>query len=162
MRDASHQLRTPLAVLKAQVQSAQRGDVSHPGAAGDRRPRSARATELANQMLALKVEQLRQQGEAPVVDWAGAAPGAGPAHLIAERGSTSTGDAEPARVRAYEWSLRELAQPAAQRGQAHPAGGPDDRPSALTVTGPLLTVRDGGAGVGDEQRQRLFQPLCRR
>jgi two-component system sensor histidine kinase TctE len=70
VRDASHQLRTPLAVLKAQVQSARRGDVD----AGQALARSTRrwsgATELANQMLALaKVEQLRQQGDAPVVDW---------------------------------------------------------------------------------------------
>ena len=40
--------------------------------ADGRRRTVERATELANQMLALaKVEQLRQQSDAPVLDWAG-------------------------------------------------------------------------------------------
>jgi two-component system, OmpR family, sensor histidine kinase TctE len=66
VRDASHQLRTPLAVLKTQVQSARRGDVEPGQALQEIAVTVDRATELANQMLALaKVEQLRQQGEAP-------------------------------------------------------------------------------------------------
>ena len=70
VRDTAHQLRTPLAVLKTQVQSALRGDVEPAQALTEINHTVLRATELANQMLALaKVEQLRQQGDAPVVDW---------------------------------------------------------------------------------------------
>ena len=69
VRDTSHQLRTPLAVLKAQVQSALRGDVAAPVALTEIAV-VERATELANQMLALaEVKQLRQQGDAPIVRW---------------------------------------------------------------------------------------------
>jgi two-component system, OmpR family, sensor histidine kinase TctE len=75
VRDASHQLRTPLAVLKAQVQSARRGDVSPELALTEINTTVERATELANQLLALaKVEQIRPGGAAaaqtPLVDWA--------------------------------------------------------------------------------------------
>ena len=70
VRDASHQLRTPLAVLKTQVQSAQRGDVAPAQALAEISVTVQRATELANQMLALaKVEQLRHQGDHAVVAW---------------------------------------------------------------------------------------------
>ena len=62
MRDTSHQLRTPLAVLKTQVQSALRGDMEPRQALEEINGTVERATELANQMLSLaKVEQLRQQ-----------------------------------------------------------------------------------------------------
>ena len=64
VRDASHQLRTPLAVLKTQVQSAQRGDVAPAQALQEIGATVDGATRLANQMLALaKLEQIRQQGE---------------------------------------------------------------------------------------------------
>ena len=74
VRDTSHQLRTPLAVLKTQVQSALRGDAEPQLALREISHTVERATELANQMLALaKVEQLRQQGDAPLTDWAAVA-----------------------------------------------------------------------------------------
>lgn len=70
VRDASHQLRTPLAVLKTQVQSALRGDVEPRQALQEISDTVDRATQLANQMLALaKVEQLRQQARRPSRAW---------------------------------------------------------------------------------------------
>src|SRR5678816_2106795 len=69
VRDTSHQLRTPLAVLKAQVQSALRGDVEPRQALLEINETVERATVLANQMLSLaKVEQLREQAGAQVND----------------------------------------------------------------------------------------------
>lgn len=57
-----HQLRTPLAVLKVQVQSAKRGDIPPAQAFAEIDDTVDRATRVANQMLALaKVEQLRQE-----------------------------------------------------------------------------------------------------
>ena len=71
VRDSAHQLRTPLAVLKAQVQSARRGDVPAQQALGEISQTVERATALANQMLSLaKVEQLRQQPESVTLDLA--------------------------------------------------------------------------------------------
>src|SRR4051812_25047837 len=70
VRDTSHQLRTPLAVLKTQVQSALRGDVEPRQALSEISETVDRATVLANQMLSLaKVEQLRQQADVQASDF---------------------------------------------------------------------------------------------
>jgi two-component system sensor histidine kinase TctE len=71
IRDAAHELRTPLAVLKVQVQSALRGDLAPMSALLEISQTVDRATQLANQMLALaRVEELRQQPATTAVDLA--------------------------------------------------------------------------------------------
>ena len=95
----------------ADMQSARRGDVDPLVALGEIEHTVNRATELANQMLSLaKVEQLRQQDDAPVLDWAEVvrAVALDLAPLIAERQLDFSLDIQPAPVRAHEWALREL------------------------------------------------------
>lgn len=164
VRDASHQLRTPLAVLKVQVQSARRGDIEPRLALAEINATVDRATELANQMLALaKVEQLRQQGDAPVVDWEPLlrAVALEVAPLVAERQLDFELQAAPARVRAHAWSLRELVRNLLHNAVKHtPAHGPLSI-TLRTVGGEAeLTLRDGGAGIGADQRERLFRPFA--
>jgi two-component system, OmpR family, sensor histidine kinase TctE len=61
--DASHQLRTPLAVLKTQLQSGLRGDAPPSVVLAEMAGTVDRATNLANKLLSLaKVEQLRGKG----------------------------------------------------------------------------------------------------
>ena len=111
VRDSSHQLRTPLAVLKTQVQSALRGDVEPRLALEEIAQTVEGATELANQMLALaKVEQLRQQDDVPVSDWTQTVRQVALdlSALIADKALDFELEAGEARVRAHEWSLREL------------------------------------------------------
>ena len=164
VRDASHQLRTPLAVLKAQVQSARRGDIDAQQALQEIDHTVARATELANQMLALaKVEQLRLQGAAPVVDWEPVlrAVALDLAPLIAERQLDFDLQAEAARVRAHVWSLRELVRNLIHNAIKHTSAG-----GLLTIQlkrrdgQAMLQVHDGGPGIGTAERQRLFQPFA--
>jgi two-component system sensor histidine kinase TctE len=164
VRDSAHQLRTPLAVLKTQVQSALRGDVEAPLALQEMRHTVERATQLANQMLALaKVEQLRQQGDAPVVDWAEIARAVALdlGALIADRQLDFEIHTVPAPVRAHEWALRELTRNLLHNAIKHcPEGGPlamrlvsDGRTAALTIA-------DSGTGLAPELRERLFQPFA--
>ncbi len=164
VRDTSHQLRTPLAVLKTQVQSALRGDVEPAQALIEINHTVLRATELANQMLALaKVEQLRQQGGAPVVDWAEIvrAVALDLAPLIAEHRLDFSLDTVAAPVRAHEWALRELV-----RNLLHNAVKSTPHGSRLAIVMArdsrhvALTIADSGAGIPDEQRGRLFQPFA--
>jgi len=165
VRDASHQLRTPLAVLKAQVQSARRGDVDADTALAEIDHTVARATDLANQMLALaKVEQLRQQGDAPVTDWAPVvrAVALDLSALVAARqlDFELVMDEQPAPVRGHEWALRELTRNLLHNAIKHsPAG------SRLVVRVEVdpeharLVVADSGAGLAPEVRARLFEPF---
>ena len=164
VRDTAHQLRTPLAVLKTQVQSALRGDVEPAQALTEINHTVLRATELANQMLALaKVEQLRQQGDAPVVDWAETvrAVALDLAPLIAARRLDFSLDVVSALVRAHEWALRELV-----RNLLHNAvkNTPDESRLALTMARDshhvALTITDSGPGIPEAQRVRLFQPFA--
>ena len=164
VRDASHQLRTPLAVLKAQVQSALRGDVDSTQALREISVTVQRATDLANQMLALaKVEQLRQQGDAAVLDWAPTvrAVALELSALIGERHLDFSIDTVAAPVRAHEWALRELTRNLLHNAIRHsPAG------ARLAVTleraGAVarLLVADGGPGLSAAQREQLFQPFA--
>ncbi len=163
VRDASHQLRTPLAVLKVQVQSALRGDVEPVQALYEINGTVERATVLANQMLALtKVEQLRQQDDTSLLDLAVVvrAVALDVSPLIAEKDIDFEIQTVPAQLRAHEWMLRELARNLLHNAIKHsPVGAhlsvrlvTDERHAALTVA-------DSGPGINSELRSRLFQPF---
>jgi two-component system, OmpR family, sensor histidine kinase TctE len=164
VRDASHQLRTPLAVLKAQVQSARRGDMPPMDALRDIERTTDGATHLANQMLALaKVEQLRQQGDTVVVAWDDVVREVALdlAPLMAARNLQLNLDTRPVSVQAHAWSLRELT-----RNLMHNAIQHSPEQGALTVTLGMddhlavLAIADDGPGMADDMRATLFQPFA--
>ncbi len=166
VRDTAHQLRTPLAVLKAQVQSARRGDVPTGEALAEISDTVERATTLANQMLSLaKVEQLRQQPDSQVLDLGEAvrqvALDLSP--LMADKAldvELSAGSA-PVPVRAHRWMLQELA-----RNLLHNAIKHSPRGGALVVRvgaedgAAVFVVSDQGTGIPDALRHRLFAPFA--
>jgi two-component system sensor histidine kinase TctE len=167
VRDASHQLRTPLAVLKTQVQSARRGDVEPGTALAEIDTTVQRATELANQMLALaKVEQLRQQGlsgDTPVEDWEPIARAVALdiAPLVAAGGIEFGADTHAAPVRVHAWALRELTRNLLHNAIKHTPARGHLTLRLLTEPGQArLEVEDSGPGLSPEQRQRLFQPFA--
>lgn len=163
VRDAAHQLRTPLAVLKVQVQSALRGD-SHPtDALTDISQTVDRAAQVANQMLSLaKVEQLRQQADAKVLDLAGVvrAVALDLSALIAEKNLDFSLQTSFAPVKAHDWMLAELS-----RNLLHNAIKNTPASASLAVcvaassTHASLTFNDSGPGISDELSARLFQPF---
>ncbi|MCR5864728.1 MULTISPECIES: sensor histidine kinase [Aquincola] len=163
VRDASHQLRTPLAVLKAQVQSAQRGDVPPAQALQEIATTVQGATDLANQMLALaKLEQLRQQGAPEPQDWAPIvrAVSLDIAPLTADRGLDFSLEAAPAWVRAHPWALRELTRNLLHNAIKHgPPGSALEVRLGVDGGQAVLTVADEGPGISEPLRRRLFQPF---
>jgi two-component system sensor histidine kinase TctE len=165
VRDTSHQLRTPLAVLKAQVQSALRGDVEPRQALGEINATVERATVLANQMLSLaKVEQLRQQAgaQAQVSDFAEAVRTVALdlAPLVADKDIDFEIDTQPAPVRGHEWMLRELARNLLHNAIKHtPAGGALSVRVLADAHAAALVVSDTGPGIPAELQERLFQPF---
>ena len=163
VRDTSHQLRTPLAVLKTQVQSALRGDIAPIVALQEIKHTVERATYLANQMLALsKVEQLRQQADAIRLNWAlslrdvtlDISP------LIAEKNLDFEIYTEDCNILAHDWMLRELS-----RNLLHNAIKYSPVDGALSVRLEALdqfaqlSIRDSGQGISPELQERLFQPF---
>jgi two-component system sensor histidine kinase TctE len=163
VRDASHQLRTPLAVLKTQVQSALRGDVEPQQALQEISDTVDRATQLANQMLALaKVEQLRQQSAPPParLDDILRAVALEISPLIAQRDLDFGIHTEPARVLAHEWMLRELSRNLLHNAVRHAPEGSELTVDLRVDTRHLaLTISDHGAGIDSELATRLFQPF---
>ncbi len=164
VRDAAHQLRTPLAVLKVQVQSALRGDVPAQEALQEMQLTVDRATVLANQMLSLaKVEQVRQLQDFAVLDWAEVvrAVALDVSPLIAEKDLDFDITTLPCPVHAHDWMLRELV-----RNLLHNAVRHSPKGARLSVsiqpqgTKAHLLIRDAGSGISDAMRQRLFQPFA--
>lgn len=163
VRDTSHQLRTPLAVLKLQVQSALRGDVKPVQALEEIAHTVERATELANQMLALaKVEQLRDDQNTPCTDWAtvlrDVALDLSP--LVVERSLDFSLETHSAPVRSHLWALRELSRNLLHNAIHH---APPGSPLAVTLVcdaqTAAMTVSDSGPGLSQSLRERLFQPF---
>ncbi|PIF78514.1 two-component system sensor histidine kinase TctE [Variovorax sp. 54] len=165
VRDSAHQLRTPLAVLKAQVQSARRGDVAPEQALVEISQTVERATTLANQMLSLaKVEQLRQQPESALLDLGDVvrhiALDLSP--LVADKALDFELAADDAvTVRAHQWMLQELTRNLLHNAIKHsPTGAPLSVRVQAEGDEAVLTVRDDGPGISTELRQRLFAPFA--
>ena len=163
VRDTAHQLRTPLAVLKVQVQSALRGDLDANEALADISRTVDRATLLANQMLALaKVEQLRQQPDPQAIDLARVARQVALdlSPLIAEKDIDFGIETQPGRVRAHEWMLGELTRNLLHNAIKHtPAGGTLTVRTACEAGRVVLSVSDSGPGIPDELAARLYLPF---
>ena len=164
VRDAAHQLRTPLAVLKVQVQSARRGDVDPAIALEEIEVTVDRATQLANQMLSLaKVEQLRQQRDFEVLDWSAIVRSVAldMSPLIAQKDIDFELSTETCPVMAHEWMLRELVRNLLHNAIRHT---PEHKAVSvhMAVEGTMaqLTVADSGQGIPDSLHQRLFQPFA--
>ncbi|MFM2276122.1 MAG: hypothetical protein RL211_1994 [Pseudomonadota bacterium] len=163
VRDASHQLRTPLAVLKVQVQSALRGDMEPLLALGEISGTVERATILANQMLALaKVKQLKEQDDKAGIDLAQVvrAVALDMSPLIAEKNIDFEIQTMPAHVYTHEWMLRELARNLLHNAIKHsPIGAHLSVRMDVDERHTVLTVADCGPGVSIELKSRLFQPF---
>ena len=163
VRDASHQLRTPLAVLKTQVQSALRGDLPPTQALQEIGHTVDRATQLANQMLALaKVEQLRQQGEVPVtrLDTVLREMALELSPLIAQGDLDFGITTDAAPIRAHEWMLRELCRNLLHNAIRHAPPGTELAVTLHREDGEaVLTLADAGPGIDEELAARLFQPF---
>jgi two-component system sensor histidine kinase TctE len=168
VRDAAHQLRTPLAVLKVQVQSAQRGDVPPQQAYDEIASTVDRATALANQLLALaRAGQERQRPDAsdrekPVVDFAAVvrdiALDLSP--LVAAQDLDFSLDVSAAPMRADLWMLRELVRNLLHNAIRHsPHGAPLAIRLACGESQATLTISDAGPGIEPALRERLFQPF---
>jgi two-component system, OmpR family, sensor histidine kinase TctE len=163
VRDTAHQLRTPLAVLKTQVQSALHGDVEPRQALLEINDTVDRATALANQMLSLaKVEQLRQQSDTSVNDLAEVVRTVALelSPLVADKDIEFDIVTVPAPVRSHEWMLRELARNLLHNAIKHtPAGKPLSVRIVADRNSAALTIADTGAGIPAELGARLFQPF---
>jgi two-component system, OmpR family, sensor histidine kinase TctE len=163
VRDTAHQLRTPLAVLKTQVQSALHGDVEPRQALIEINDTVDRATALANQMLSLaKVEQLRQQPDASVNDLAQVVRTVALelSPLVADKDIEFDIATVAAPVRSHEWMLRELTRNLLHNAIKHtPAGRPLSVRIVADSNSAALTIADTGAGIPAELGSRLFQPF---
>src|SRR3990167_3065247 len=164
LADATHQLRTPMAVLRTQLQSAIAGDVLVADALQQMLHTVDRASGLANQLLSLsKVEQLQRMGELPSVDLNAMAREAVMelAPLIAAKRLDFALEGPdtlwaPGDAALLGELMRNLLANAIHHTPVHGRLGVLLRNSTGRRE---LLVWDEGPGIDDAVRQRLFQPF---
>jgi two-component system sensor histidine kinase TctE len=167
--DASHQLRTPLAVIqtKAELVLREEDPAAVIRAVVDLYEHSQATTRLANQLLALAKTEPGQGGEAKVLDLDALAREACAAHVSNAfgRGVDLGYDGDgPAWVEGREVMLREVIANLVQNALAYGA-----RPGTVTVSvkqpSPeevVLAVEDDGPGIPPEYRARVLERFYRR
>ena len=162
VRDVSHQIRTPLAVLKAQVQSARRGDLAAPEALAEIESSVDRTTRWANQMLALaKIEQIRHQAQSQHLNFTAIAREVALdlAPLVAEKNIDFQFEGPAAWVRAHDWMLRELVRNLLHNAIRHtPMQGHIGCQIALDAPHQhaILRITDTGPGLMGQDPAQLF------
>ena len=161
--DASHQLRTPLAVLKTLLQSGLRGDAPPKMVMQELANTVDRATLLVNQLLSLaKIEQLRNHGTQEKCDLAMLARDVSLelSPLISEKNLDFELDAEPTFVHGHPWMINELISNLLLNAIRYT---PSDSKIGIRVhsteKGIRLIVWDSGLGVAPDRRERVFEPF---
>jgi two-component system OmpR family sensor kinase len=169
--DAAHELRTPLAALKLQVQSLERGadnPEARKVAIGRLTAGIERATRLVEQLLVLarqeasaaaggvskKAVDLGELARRAVGDLAGVAQAKG-VDLGVQQADAASVEGQPDALNIL---VRNLAENAIKYT---PAGGTDDI-SVKTAPGTVsLSVEDSGPGIAPEERERVFDRFYR-
>jgi two-component system sensor histidine kinase TctE len=163
LADASHQLRTPMAVLRTQLQSAMAGDVPAAEVLPQMLHTVDRAAGLANQLLSLtKLEQIKRSGELQRVDLHAVACDAvmDLSPLIAAKRLDFGLDGPVLHAPGDPVMLGELLRNLLANAIHHAA--PTGRLGILLRDGAgriELVIWDEGPGVDDNVRPRLFQPF---
>jgi two-component system sensor histidine kinase TctE len=163
--NASHQLRTPLAVLKTQLQSGLRGDAPSDVVLREISGTVERTITLANRMLLLaKIEQRRDQGMndlCPLSDLArSAALELSP--LIAEKNLDFEFDecGGDHRIRGDSWLVGELVRNLLNNAIRHTPPGQRLGIRVRCADGLAeLLVWDSGGGLPEDQANVLFEPF---
>jgi len=173
IENAAHQLRTPLAALKGQVELAsgdarQLGAVSEPlaqrlGRIGEA---TTRVTHLANQLLTLSRSDRTSHDTASrkslqLSELVGDAVAAQIDRAIA-RDQDLGAETQPVAVRAVEWELRELLSNLIDNAIRYtPPGGQITVRCAPEGDGACLEVEDSGPGIPPAERERVFERFYR-
>ncbi len=167
--DAAHQLRTPLAVLRTQLQSGLAGDVAAPELMREMQGTVQRATALAQQMLSLaRVQQLRCQDTAEPCALGAVTRDAALelSPLIAERDLAFALDIDGGcdlHAALHPWLAGELIRNLVHNAIRHsPRGAELGVQVAAAADGHSVSwvVWDHGQGVPAQQRERVFEPFA--
>jgi two-component system, OmpR family, sensor histidine kinase TctE len=173
VRDASHQLRTPLAVLKVQVQNARQGLLEPYHALSEIEDAVDRATRVANQMLALaKVAELGTDvainaSVEPLVDLIAVCRDVAVecSPLVSKKHLDFSLDTDAQSLiakRAPEWMLRELLRNLVSNAIRYT---PDGGELGIAIKADReggrceVCVWDCGPGVSEQQRSTLYRPF---
>jgi signal transduction histidine kinase len=163
LADASHQLRTPLAVLRTQIQGLSAGQLDEKETLAKMLHTVERATGLANQLLSMaKVEQLARQGQWQLVDLEAVAREVvlefGP--LLARKRLDFSLESCPLWVRSDPWLLGELLRNLLSNAIHHSSHGAALGIVVRRLQGELeLIIWDQAGGIDEAIRARLFEPF---
>jgi len=162
--NASHQLRTPLAVLQTQLQSGLSGDIEPEMALREMRATVERATKLANQLLSLaRIEQMRGKPTRERCDLADVAREVAIdlSPLISDKNLDFELDAASAWVEGRHWMAAEMVSNLLHNAIRHtPAESRLGIRVAPTAGGSVLCVWDSGPGIAGQQEMRAFEPFA--
>jgi len=169
--DAAHELRTPLAALKLQVQLAEHAgdEAARAEALSELAASAGRATHLVEQLLTLAREDpeaagARREDPVPLADLV--AQVVADQALLAEAKGIDLGATEVANsvsVRGDASALRTLLANVVDNAVRYtPRGGRVDVSAGVASGRPFLEVRDTGPGIPPADRERVFDRFYRR
>lgn len=167
--DAAHELRSPLAALRLQLQGLQRAADDTARAAAVERLSSGidRATRLVEQLLTLARQEASQPAVAEPVDLRGVAQMAladvAPAAQARDMDvGLEESDAGPVTVAGNAEALRMLVRNLLDNAIKYtPAGGRVDLRLQRQAQAMVLTVEDSGPGIAEADRERALQRFVR-
>lgn len=163
LADASHQLRTPFAVLRAQLQGMQSGELAVTETLPKMLATVDRSSLLVRQILSMaRVKQLEAQAEWRPVNLEDVAREVclecGP--LIARKGLDFSLESVPVRLNTDAWMLGELLRNLLSNAIHHAPRGSAMGLVVRVLPGQAeLIVWDNGGGIDEAVRDRLFEPF---